>query len=87
MRQGPKLELVSYIDHSSSFFCFCEDVEVAIRELKTRHPIFLVEAEDHDFVLSQSFWTLLNSIKNISQMEYLVLSRMYIGIRRLFSVS
>ena len=53
MRRGPKLELVSHTGHSRHFFGLCEDVEVAIGELKTRHPIFVVEHEDHDLVLGQ----------------------------------
>ena len=60
MRQGLKLELVSHTDHSWPFLSLCEDVEVVIGELKTRYPIFIVEARDHDLVLSQPF---LNSVK------------------------
>lgn len=36
MRKDPKLELVSYTDHSWLFLELCEDVEVAIGGLKTR---------------------------------------------------
>ena len=60
MRQGPKLELVSHTGHSRPFLGLCEDVEVAIGGLKTRHPIFVVEAGDHDLVLGQPF---LNTVK------------------------
>ena len=60
MRRGPKLELVSHTGHSRPFLGLCEDVEVAIGGLKTRHPIFVVEAGDHDLVLGQPF---LNSVK------------------------
>ena len=60
MRRGPKLELVSHTGHSRPFLGLCEDVEVAIGGLKTRHPIFVVEAGDHDLVLGQPF---LNSMK------------------------
>ena len=60
MRRGPKLELVSHTGHSRPFLGLCEDVEVAIGELKTRHLIFVVEAGDHDLVLGQPF---LNSVK------------------------
>ena len=60
MRRGPKLELVSHTGHSQLFLGLCKDVKVAIRELKTRHPIFVVETGDHDHVLGQPF---LNSIK------------------------
>lgn len=60
MRQGPKLELVSHTGHSRPFLGLCEDVEVAIGGLKTRHPIFVVEHGDHDLVLGQPF---LNMVK------------------------
>lgn len=46
--------------HSCPFLDLCEDVEVAIGGLKTRHPIFVIEAGDYDFVLSQPF---LKSVK------------------------
>ena len=46
--------------HSQPFLGLYEDVEVAIGGLKTRHPIFMVEAGDHDLVLGQLF---LNSMK------------------------
>lgn len=60
MRQGSKLELVSYTGHNWSFFSLCEDVGVAIEGLKTRHLIFVVEARHYDVVLGQPF---LNSVK------------------------
>ena len=60
MRRGSKLELISHIAHSSFFLGLCEDVEVAIRGLKTRHLTFLIEVDDHDLVLGQS---VLNSVK------------------------
>ena len=60
MRRGPKLELVSHTGHSRPFLGLCEDVEVVIGGLKTRHPIFVVETGDHDLVLGQPF---LNSVK------------------------
>lgn len=60
IRQGPKLELVSHIGYSWLFLNFCEDVEVSIGRLKTRHSIFVIEARDHDLALDQLF---LNSVK------------------------
>ena len=60
MRRGPKLELVSHTGHSRPFLGLCEDLEVAIGGLKTRHPIFVVEHGDHDLVLGQPF---LNTVK------------------------
>ena len=59
-RKGPKLEFVSHIDHSRPFLGLYKDIKVAIRRLKTRHPIFIVKTEDHDLVLGQF---LLNSVK------------------------
>lgn len=44
MRQGPKLELISYMGHSQIFLGLWKDVEVAIGGLKTRHLIFVIEA-------------------------------------------
>lgn len=60
MRRGSKVELVLYTGHSQPFFGVCKDVEVVIGGIKTRHPIFLIETEDHDLVLGQPF---LNSVK------------------------
>ncbi len=39
IRRGPKLEMVSNTGYSRSLLGFCEDVEVAIGGLKTKHPI------------------------------------------------
>ncbi len=60
MRQGFKLELVSHTGHSSFFCGICEDVEVTLGRFKTGHPIFVVEAGDHDLVLIHLFF---NSVK------------------------
>ena len=60
IRQGLKLKVVSYTSHSPLFLGLCEDVKVSIRELKIRHPIFVIEAEDHNLVLGQLF---LKSVK------------------------
>ena len=60
MRQGFKLDLVSYTGHSWPFLVFCKDVEVAIGGLKTRYPIFEIEIGDQDLVLGQPFF---NSVK------------------------
>lgn len=46
-----KLELMSYTNYSHLFLGFCKDIEIVIEELTTRHPIFLIEQEDHDLVL------------------------------------
>lgn len=60
MQHSLKLELVSHTGYNRHFIGFCENIEVAIGGLKTRHPIFVVETKDHDLVLRQPF---LNSIK------------------------
>ena len=60
MRRGPRLELVSHTGHSQPFLDLCEDVEVAVGGLKTRHPIFVVETGDHDLILGQPFF---NTVK------------------------
>lgn len=60
MQYSPKLKLVSYTSHSHSFLGFYKDVKVVIEGFKTRHPIFIIETRDHNFVLEQSF---LNSVK------------------------
>lgn len=50
IRQGFRLELVLYTSHSQPFLSLCESVKVIIGELKTRHPIFVVKAENHNLV-------------------------------------
>lgn len=55
MRRGPRLELVSHTGHSRPFLGLCEDVELAVDGLITRHPICVIEHGDHDFVLGQFF--------------------------------
>lgn len=60
MRRALKLEIVSHTGYSHSFLGLCKDVEVSIRRLQTRHPIFIVETGDHNFVLGQ---LVLNSVK------------------------
>ena len=64
LRQRLKLELVLHMRYSCFFFGLCNDIEVAIEELKIRHPIFVFEARDYDLVLGQLF---LNSIKFIQK--------------------
>lgn len=55
MRKKLKLEWVSYTSHRRPFLKLYENIEIAIRGLKIRHPIFIVEVEDHKLVLGQSF--------------------------------
>lgn len=51
IKQGPKLELISHAGHSQLFLGLYKDVEVVIGGLKIRHPIFVMEAGDHNLVL------------------------------------
>lgn len=60
MKQGFKLELVFHTSYSCFFLCFCENVKVVIGKFKTKHPIFVVEANNHNLILGQTF---LNFIK------------------------
>ena len=55
MQYDSKLELVSHTSHSRLFFSLCKDIKVAIRGLKMRHPIFVIEHRDYNFVLGQLF--------------------------------
>lgn len=51
MRRARKLDLMSHTDHSRSFFGLCSEIEVGIRGLRTRHPIFVVNHGDYNLVL------------------------------------
>lgn len=59
MQYGPKLELISYIDHSRPFFSLCKNIKIVIKKLKTKHLIFLVKQRNHDLVLGQLFLYLI----------------------------
>lgn len=54
-----KLELIFYTSHNYFFLCLCEDIEIAIKGLKIRHLIFIVEQRDHYLILSQLFLNLV----------------------------
>ena len=51
IKQTPKLELVSNTNYSGLFFSFCEDMEIVLEELKTKHLIYVIKAGDYDLVL------------------------------------
>lgn len=51
MRRDLKLKLVSHTGHNYLFHELCEDVEMIIRGLRTRHSTLVVEMEDHNLVL------------------------------------
>lgn len=55
IRKGLKLELVSHIGHNCPFLRFYADIEVVIKGLKTKHPIFVIKARDQDLILGQLF--------------------------------
>lgn len=79
MRCGAKLELVFHTDHSHSFPSLCEDVEVAIEDLKIRYPIFVIETGNHDLIFGQSFLNLVKfsqeykSDRNFGTITYLTI--------------
>lgn len=60
IKNVPRLELIFHIFHSQPCLGLCEDVEITISRLKTRHHIFVLEAEDYDLVLGHLF---LNTLK------------------------
>lgn len=43
MQRSPKLELISYTDYNRPFLDPCKDVEIVIKRLKIKHPIFIIE--------------------------------------------
>lgn len=43
MKKKHRLELVSYTDYNQLFLKLCKDVEIAIKELKIQHQIFILE--------------------------------------------
>lgn len=51
LKQGLKLELVLHIGHSRPFLGLYKYIEIAKRGLKIKHPIFIIEARDHNLVL------------------------------------
>lgn len=59
MRRSFKLGLASHIDYSCLFLNLYEDVEVAIRGLKTKQPIFVVKHGDHKLGLGLLFLNLV----------------------------
>jgi hypothetical protein len=55
MRFESRLCLISHIEHDMNFDEICDDVELNIEELKTRHHIFVIVHVDHQLVLDQFF--------------------------------
>jgi hypothetical protein len=61
MRFESRLRLIFHIDHDMNFDEVCDDVELNIEELKTRHHIFVIIHTNHQLVFDQSFLTDLNA--------------------------
>ncbi len=61
MRLGFRLRLISHIDHDMNFDEVCDDVELNIEKLKTRHHIFVIVHANHQLILDQSFLTDLSA--------------------------
>ena len=59
MQRNLKLKLISHTSHSYFFFSLCKDVEVTMKKLKTRHPIFVIKHKDYDLIISQFFLNLV----------------------------
>ncbi len=55
MRFESRLRLIFHIDHDMNFDEVCDDVELNIERLKTRHHIFVIVHANHQLVLDQSF--------------------------------
>jgi hypothetical protein len=56
-----RFRLIFHIDHDMNFDEMCDDVELNIEELKTRHHIFVIAHANHQFVLDQFFLIDLNA--------------------------
>jgi hypothetical protein len=61
MRFESRFRLTFHIDHDMNFDKMCDDVELNIEELKTRHHIFVIVHANHQLVLDQFFLTDLNT--------------------------
>jgi hypothetical protein len=61
MRLESRFRLIFHIEHDMNFDEICDDVELNIEELKTRHHIFVIAHADHQLVLDQLFLTDLSA--------------------------
>ncbi len=61
MRFESRLRLISHIEHDMNFDEICDDVELNIEKLKTRHHIFVVAYANHQLVFDQFFLTDLSA--------------------------
>ncbi len=55
MRFESRFRSIFHIEHDMNFDEVCDDVELNIEELKTRHHIFVIAHADHQLVLDQFF--------------------------------
>jgi hypothetical protein len=51
MRSDFRLRLIFHIEHDINFDDVCDDVELNIKKMKTRHHVFVVAHVDHQLVL------------------------------------
>ncbi len=61
MRFESRFRLIFHTEHDMNFDEICDDVELNIEELKTRHHIFVIVHADHQLVLDQFFLTDLSA--------------------------
>ncbi len=61
MRFESRLRLIFHIEHDMNFDEICDNVELNIEELKTRHHIFVIVHANHQLVLDQFFLTDLSA--------------------------
>jgi hypothetical protein len=61
MRFESRLRLIFHIEHDMNFDEICDDVELNIEELKTRHHIFVIVHANHQLVFDQFFLTDLSA--------------------------
>ncbi len=55
IRFESRLRLIFYIEHDVNFDEVCDDVELNIERLKTRHHIFVIIHANHQLVFDQFF--------------------------------
>lgn len=78
IKQSLKLELVFYTSLIRYFFALCVDVEIAIKELKIKHLIFVAEISDHNFILGHLF------LKNVKFSQKHKLDKIFNTITHLY---
>jgi hypothetical protein len=61
MRFESRFRLISHIEHDMNFDEMCDDVELNIEKLKTRHHIFVIAHANHQLVFNQFFLIDLNA--------------------------